>query len=269
MGGNNLLRRFFVHTPSIGYKGPLFLKESEAYHAVRVLRMKPGEELVALNGQGDVYTCRVTSTRKTEVALEILNHVHLDPFPWRLTLFQALPKGKLMDDIVQKATELGVYRIVPLITQRTEVKLTEHDCLAKLEKWNTTAREACKQCGGPWLPKIEMPYTLSSGIKTPCSYNIGFVASLEAQTQSFRFWFEKYQKENADFPKDISLWVGPEGDFLEEEYSLLRQNRVLPVTLGPLVLRCETAAIAGLAVILAECRERFEVSKTSATVQDK
>jgi len=247
------LRRFFSSSAKKGDR-LLALVGGEAYHASRVLRVQSGDALIVLNGKGDQFDCRVLSSRKSTVELEVVSCESRPPLPWSVTLLQALPKGKLMEDIVQKATELGVSRIVPLLSTRSEVKLSPGDKTSKLEKWNNTAQEACKQCGGLWLPKIELPQRVDEWLNksTPC--DLSLVASLEAHGRSHRYWLNDFKEKNGRLPQSIALWIGPEGDFSPEEYELFSRSGVLPVTLGPLVLRCETAAIAAIAVTLSECR---------------
>jgi 16S rRNA (uracil1498-N3)-methyltransferase len=248
------LRRFFSSSAKKGDR-LLVLEGGEAYHASLVLRLQSGDALTVLNGKGDRFDCRVLSSRKSTVELAVVGCESRPPLPWSITLLQALPKGKLMEDIVQKATELGVAHIVPLLSTRSEVKLSPGDKASKLEKWNHTAQEACKQCGGLWLPKIELPQRVEEWLNKNSPCDLSLVASLEARSRSQRFWLDDFRKRNGCLPQYISLWIGPEGDFSPEEYELLNRNGVLPITLGPLVLRCETAAIAAIAITLAECRE--------------
>ena len=257
------MRRFFVNTGAAGSNKDfapqsLTLEESEAYHAARVLRAQPGDELWALDGQGHQFTCRVLSVSKSRVELGVEKSEYRDPLPWSVTLAQALPKGGLMEDIVQKATELGVSRIVPLLSQRTEVRVsTERDAAAKVEKWNTIAKESCKQCGGLWLPQVERPCGIKEWLAQRPRPDLSFVASLETVTRSHHFWFRDFQEKYQRPARTLEIWVGPEGDFTPEEYELLRQNGALPTTLGPLVLRCATAAISSVAIALAEAREQI------------
>ena len=200
----------------------------------------------------------VLSVSKSRVELGVEKSEYRDPLPWSVTLAQALPKGGLMEDIVQKATELGVSRIVPLLSQRTEVRVsTERDAAAKVEKWNTIAKESCKQCGGLWLPQVERPCGIKEWLAQRQRPDLSFVASLEPETRSHHFWFRDFQEKYQHPARTLEIWVGPEGDFTPEEYELLRQNGALPTTLGPLVLRCATAAISSVAIALAEAREQI------------
>jgi 16S rRNA (uracil1498-N3)-methyltransferase len=248
------LHRFFSSSAKKEDRS-LVLEGSEAYHAARVLRVERGDSLTVLNGKGDQFDCRVLAVSKSSVQLDVLGCESRPPLPCSITLLQTLPKGKLMEAIVQKATELGVWQIVPLLSVRSEVKLSPKDKASKLMKWESTAKEACKQCGGLWLPKIESPQRLEEWLNKRVTYDLSLVASLEAQTHSQRYWFNRFYQKEGRQPRSIALWIGPEGDFSPEEYQLLKQNDVLPITLGPLVLRCETAAVSAIAIALSECRE--------------
>ncbi len=248
------MRRFFAKIAE-NAKGVSSLTGQEALHAARVLRVQPGDELIVLNGQGDVYQCRVLSVHKSEIALETLSHEHREPLPVRVTLFQAIPKGGVMEDIVQQATELGAYRIFPILTERTEVKITSRSAgQAKVEKWLTTAAEACKQCGNPWLPIIEEPSSMAQVLSSLGGGEmLHLVASLEERTQPLLQTLGEVLKDK----KEIGIWIGPEGDFSRTEYALLRQNAsAYPVTLSPLVLRCGTAAISAIATTLCFALDR-------------
>ena len=258
------MRRFFTDNRESNPRS-LCLEGGEAAHAAKVIRLQPGEETIAINGCGGYYRCRVLNVSKSRVELDVIENLSRPPLPWRITLCQAIPRGGLMEDIVEKATELGVRRIIPLLTSRTEVKISSsREGEAKREKWLVRAREACKQCGNAWMPEILPPLrftqwltqrrTFYSELKS--NLDLAFTASLEPETRSIHEWFDDYSKRMERQASSAELWVGPEGDFTPEEYLLLRNEGVLPVTLGPLVLRCATAAVSIIAITLAECRQR-------------
>ena len=247
------MRRFFTDNRENNPRS-LCLEGGEAAHAAKVIRLQPGEETIAINGCGGYYRCRVLNVSKSQVELDVIENLSRPPLPWRITLCQAIPRGGLMEDIVEKATELGVRRIIPLLTSRTEVKISSsREGEAKREKWLGRARAACKQCGNftQWLTQRRAFYS-----KLGNNLDLAFTASLEPETRSIHEWFDDYSKRMERQASSVELWVGPEGDFTPEEYLLLRNEGVLPVTLGPLVLRCATAAVSIIAITLAECRQR-------------
>jgi 16S rRNA (uracil1498-N3)-methyltransferase len=169
--------------------------------------------------------------------------------PYQVTLIQAIPKGKLFDAIVQKATELGVARIVPLLSERVVTQLDDEKADAKAEHWRTTAIEAIKQCGSAWLPTIDIPITLKSFLARSDSFDLALVGSLQPGSRHPRHWFQEFQQAHGKLPSTVAIWVGPEGDFTADEIATLQSAEVRPITLGPLVLRSETAATYCLSVL--------------------
>jgi len=132
----------------------LTLSADESHHLVVVNRAEVGDPVVVFNGKGTEWNCKLSKSDKKAANLDVLSIKHHDPLTYSITLAQALPKATHMDDIVRKATELGVTNIIPLQTERTQVKLELDRSEKKLEKWYTASLEAAKQCGNPWLPTI-------------------------------------------------------------------------------------------------------------------
>ena len=144
-----------------------------------------------------------------------------DALPYSITLIQAIPKGKTFDTIVQKATELGVARIIPLLSSRVVVHLEEANAENKVQKWRHVAIEAIKQCGSPWLPMIAKPIKFADLAKAPAQYDLSMVGFLGHGTAHPRTFFEDFLGRSGQLPGSVALWVGPEGDFTPEEVSTL------------------------------------------------
>jgi 16S rRNA (uracil1498-N3)-methyltransferase len=161
----------------------------------------------------------------------------------RITLAQGVPKGKTMDWILEKATELGVARVVPLITRRTVVQCGE-DGERKRLKWARTVLEACKQCGQNWMPEVSAPCSLEAFLRDRLGGGVLVAGSLATVSRPLIRLLER-------LPEELVLLVGPEGDFSPEEMELLRGAGCLEASFGPLVLRSETAAVFGLSAIAA------------------
>ena len=152
------MHRFYVPPEQCG-GSPIHLTGAEAHHALRVLRVRPGEQVTVLDGAGRQFLCRVQQSARDRVTLAVLETKTM-PLPFgRITLLQAIPKGKIIEAIIQKATELGVSRIVPLLSQRVVVHLDGKEAGRKAAKWQAVAIEAIKQSGAAWLPKVETPVT--------------------------------------------------------------------------------------------------------------
>jgi 16S rRNA (uracil1498-N3)-methyltransferase len=228
---------------------PLILPESEAHHAVHVLRLRPGERVVVLDGAGGEHLCQVLETGPRGVSLKVLQKNAIAPLPYQVTLLQAVPKGKMMESIVQKATELGAYRIVPILSERVVTHLEGPAAHGKEQKWQMTAIEAIKQCGSAWLPTVESPVTPQEFLGRGERFELPLIASLQPGARHPRHHFEAFREERKRLPKSVCLWIGPEGDFTPSEINAVRATGALPITLGQLVLRSETAAVYGLSVI--------------------
>src|SRR5437588_2344995 len=150
------MHRFYI-APEHWNPDALKLSESEAHHARDVLRMKRGDRAVLFNGRGREITAEIADLAADEIRLRRLQETETPPLRCRITLGQAIPKGKNMDLIVQKAVEIGAAEIAPLISDRTVVRLADEDAASKREKWQAIAIEAAKQCGQNWLPEVRTP----------------------------------------------------------------------------------------------------------------
>lgn len=224
------------------------LEGDEAHHCLNVLRHAAGERIVVFDGQGNEATAQIESAGKRRAALKILHRAKSAPVACRLTLAQAVPKGKNMDLIIEKAVELGAAAVVPLLSERTVVQLDAEELAAKREKWQTVAREACKQCGQNWLPGVETPVSPRVFFEQHRPKGLLLVASLQSDARPIRQTLADYAAQNGPVT-DVTILVGPEGDFTPAEINLAKGHGCQPVTLGPIILRTETAAIYCLSVL--------------------
>ena len=225
------------------------LSEAEAHHAVHVLRVRVGERVVVLDGAGQELLCEVSGADRQQVSLKVVQRHAIPPLPYELTLLQAVTKGKTMDMIVQKATELGVHRIVPILSERTVAQVETDRAANKVEKWEATTIEAIKQCGSAWLPKVEAPATPKDYLARGEAFDLHLIASLQEDSRHPRERFETFCAERGRNPRTIGIWVGPEGDFTPAEVNAIRGAGALAITLGQLILRSETAAVYCLSVL--------------------
>lgn len=242
------MHRFYL-SPSECRGDVLTLTGEEAHHALRVLRVQEGERVTVLDGAGTVLTGDVTGCTRHAVTIRVQERTTAAPSPCSITLIQAVPKGKLMESIIQKATELGATRIVPILSERAIVHLDAGSAEAKAAKWRHVAVEAVKQCGSPWLPRVDAPVTIREFLARTEVFDLALVACLEPGSRHPRKWFEQFQRNHGRAPRSIAVWVGPEGDFTPAEYAAIQQTGAHPITLGPLVLRVETAATWCLSVV--------------------
>ncbi len=229
----------------------LKLSPEESHHLVVVNRARQGDVVVAFDGRGTEWTCKLSTDSKREAVLTVRSTRQAKSLPFAITLAQALPKGGVMDDIVRHATELGAARIVPLATERTQVHLDEARSDKKTAKWRVAALEAAKQCGNPFLPEIAALQSLAEFLSGISAQNeqLKLVASLHAGAQPLRAVTAAFRNQHGKTPMNIVWLVGPEGDFSTEEMKAIVATGFVPVTLGPLVLRCDTAATAALSIL--------------------
>src|ERR1044071_8964821 len=154
------MHRFYI-SPENWNPGALALRVSEAHHARDVLRVRPGEKVILFNGQGREITAEIADFTDEEIRLRKLHETETPPLQSRLVLGQAIPKGKNMELIVQKAVEIGATEIAPIISDRTIVQIDSESAAQKQSKWQQIAIEAAKQCGQNWLPHVHAPRKLS------------------------------------------------------------------------------------------------------------
>jgi 16S rRNA (uracil1498-N3)-methyltransferase len=242
------MHRFYL-PPDQCREGTLFLGGREAHHARHVVRVQRGEQVTVLDGAGRELLCEVRDYDRDQVRLSVGESRFHSPPACAVTLVQALPKGKIIESIIQKATELGVARIVPLLSERVVAQLDEEDAARKAAKLQLVAVEAIKQCGACWLPRIETPVTPEQFLAGKESFELPLIASLQAGSRPAREYFSAFQAQHGRKPQTICVWIGPEGDFTPAEVNAIRALGALPITLGRLVLRVETAAIYCLAVL--------------------
>lgn len=238
---------FRVHCrPESSRTSELHLSPEESHHLVTVNRARQGDPVVAFDGDGTEWDCLLAVAHKQRSVLKISAVRHAPPRVAEITLAQALPKGPVMDAIVRKATELGAARIVPIESARTQVHLDADRSDRKQGRWQTASLEAAKQCGNPWLPAINGVRRLADFLAASAAENFEakFVASLHPDAVPLR----QALSALAHSPRRIAWLVGPEGDFTAEEIHLAVEAGFTPVTLGPLILRCDTAATYVLSV---------------------
>jgi 16S rRNA (uracil1498-N3)-methyltransferase len=243
------MHRFYVSPENWDPRG-LALRGSEAHHARDVLRMQAGDKLVLFNGEGRELTAEITSVADHEIRLRKLHEAETPPLRCRIVLGQAIPKGKNMDLIVQKAVEIGAAEIAPIISDRTIVQVGSETAAQKQTKWQQIAIAAAKQCGQNWLPRVRAPKKLAEFFSaSERAFDLRLIGSLQPDAQQLKRILETYLSEHGDRPRSVLMLVGPEGDFTPAEIALARRYGCQPITLGPIILRVETAAIYCLSVL--------------------
>jgi 16S rRNA (uracil1498-N3)-methyltransferase len=232
-----------VHVP-----GPLTpgqevaLPRQAGEHLTRVLRMEPGAAFIVFDGRGGEYAAELTGTGK-QVRARLLRHDAVErESPLDITLLQGVARGERMDLIVQKATELGVTRIVPVLAERSIVKIDDRQRARKLEHWQSIAISACEQCGRNRIPEVTEPRGLGdalaglSGAAARCLLAADGVVPLASVPRG---------------SDGVVLLIGPEGGLADNERRLAGDQNFISYRLGPRILRTETAGLAALATLQA------------------
>jgi 16S rRNA (uracil1498-N3)-methyltransferase len=245
----------------------LQLEGREAHHALHVLRVKRGEPVIVLDGRGQEFVCQVTDASREAMTLQVKRKNSSPLPPSRITLLLAVPRGKIIESIIQKSVELGAHRIVPLLTERVVTHLDENERENKREKWQLVAIEAIKQCGSTWLSTVDAPATIEQFLarnggsaerrksdggslpKSAAPFDLQLVGSLQPGRRHPRDCFQEFQTRNGRPAQSVAVWIGPEGDFTPDELKLIEASGALPISLGPLTLRVETAAIYCLSIL--------------------
>ena len=230
-------RIYTPHSLTVGQS--LVLEDAAAHYLGKVLRMQPGRELVLFNGQGGEFQAQIADMGKKQVTLAIGEFSAADrESPLQLELAIGVSRGERMDWVLQKATELGVTRITPLLTERTEVKLAGERQDKKVQHWQHILISACEQCQRNILPLLSEPRDLDE-----------WLAQVDAQHK-----FVLHHRDSSGLPDDttvasVALLIGPEGGLSDHEIERARVKGFAPLTLGPRVLRTETAPIAAISLV--------------------
>jgi 16S rRNA (uracil1498-N3)-methyltransferase len=230
-------RRFFAPPSAFNFtKHTITLTADEARHLREVLRLKPGDEVSVFDGEGKEFRARVAQARRESAELDL--DAEIQPArpesPLQITLAVALLKGEKFDLVVQKATELGVTKIVPLMTRFADIKLRdENDASKRVARWQRIALEATKQSGRAVVPEVSLPVSFESVLNTGC------LLFSEREGQGLT-------RIETDF---VTAIVGSEGGWSDEELDLARAAGAQIITLGGRILRAETAAITATALL--------------------
>lgn len=237
------MRRFTVAPDRIA-GGRVAFDRDESRHLAHVLRLRPGDTVIASDGAGRDYTVRLEAVGEavTGTVLEVAPGRAESPLA--VTLLQGIPKGDRMEDIVRAATELGVARVCPAVTERTVVRLEPARWRERARRWQRVAREATKQCGRAVIPAVDAPRPLTEWLASLAGYDLG-ICLWESAAQPLSTALTG--RDHA--PGSILLLAGPEGGLAVAEADEARARGMVVVSLGPRTLRTETAGPAALAVL--------------------
>lgn len=225
-----------------GVADKIFLNEEQSRHIARSLRMKKGDMITVCTGDGNDYGCMIDEITKDAVVLSVCYKLASESEPdIRVSLYQAVPKGDKLEDVIQKCTELGIYEIIPVLTKRCVRRPEEKQAEKKRQRYNKIALEAAQQSGRGIVPEVKKMTDLKTAVQE-CRADIKIVF-YEGGGEPLGNIIKKGAKTAAVF-------IGPEGGFEKEEVVFLKEQGAVPATLGKRILRTQTAPVAALAAIM-------------------
>lgn len=219
----------------------LRLSDQASHHVARVLRSKINDDITLFNGQGGEYLSQITAIDKKYVTVTIKEFIDRQTeSPLDLYLAQGISRGEKMDYTIQKAVELGVKKIIPLLTERSTVKLDSERREKRLLHWQAIAIAACEQSGRNRIPEILLPQSFENGLSS-IHVDVGFVLSPHMYNPLSEWTIQPNQR--------VALLIGPEGGLTHQEIQHAFLNKFYPLSLGPRILRTETAAVAAITAL--------------------
>ena len=218
------------------------LSPEESHHLTRVLRIQSGQEIVLFDGEGHVAEAQVEIVSKRNVTARIIRRFFIPEPTVQIDLIQALPKPDRWNIVLQKAVELGAHEVFPILTQHTLFRPNEK----QQARWEKIVINAAQQCEVRWLPRLHSVQTLNNICSHLPRYDLVLIGSLYDGAKPLQTILK------GKTPKNIALFIGPEGDFTEQEVQLAKNAGAIPVSFGKRILRTETAAIFGLSVLAYE-----------------
>ena len=232
MNHTNLTRTFLNHSYTQGEI--ISLNKKDFHHEINVLRKKAGDRFIVFDGSGNSALAEIKEVDKKSFNIELLEIFQPSPREGiDIDLGQSLIKNDPFNFAIQKSTELGVRSFSPLISRRVVVKRRDPYSVSRMAKWQQTAVGACEQCGENWIPKINEPVSIKD-----------WAINSDAETKIVLYPEAKDKLSNIAIKNSVSIAIGPEGDFTEDEIATLSECGFIPVTMGKRILRAETAAIS-------------------------
>jgi 16S rRNA (uracil1498-N3)-methyltransferase len=236
--------RFFIKSEDIS-EGVAVIRGQDAFHIARSLRMAVGDSITVSDGEGVDYNVKLTKIRDEECLGDIVSsHASLVESPALISLYVAYPKGDKLETVIQKAVELGANRIIPFESSRCIKRPKAEKCDKLLLRLNRIAEEAAKQCGRARLPSVCAPMDFKSAIAEAAKSELSLFCYENEDGYSIKDAIKK-----SDKPKTVSVTVGAEGGFSPDEADYAKEAGLTSVTLGPRILRCETAPLYALAAL--------------------
>lgn len=240
--------RFFVDIKNVDLENKkCFIEGEDVKHISKVLRCSIGESLEICDGNNNEYICEISDISKNTICLDIIEKINIDrESKLKVKIYQGLPKGQKLELILQKLTEIGVAEIIPVITKRSIAKIDDKKEDKKIERWERIIYEGAKQSKRGIIPKLKGPLTFKEALLDIKNNDVNIVPYEKESSRSIK---KALRGLNIN---SIGIFIGPEGGFDEEEIKILEELDAMPVTLGPRILRTETAPIVAASIVLYE-----------------
>lgn len=222
------------------------LSAGDSRHIATVLRFGSGDSVIVCDGHGGEALCRIAGDDRGILIAEVCERTSQPMGVVLVTLVQAIPKSQKMEWIIQKATEIGVWSIIPVMTERGVVRLEGERADQRVVRWQKIAEEAAKQCRTAWIPRIAPLVSFKQLLASKLETELVLVGSLEEDAIPLKRYLRSLEGKP---PRSVALLIGPEGDFSPSELELARSQGAVPVSYGRRVLRVETAALYGLSIL--------------------
>tara|TARA_B100001964_G_scaffold37308_1_gene40408 strand:+ start:2332 stop:3060 length:729 start_codon:yes stop_codon:yes gene_type:complete len=236
------MNRFYV--PFHTGLNNLWIDSSESHHIIHVKRLRIGDNIIVFNGTGDEFEAEIEDIEGNRVKVRInQQRIISKENIFGIDIAFAIPKGKRSHLLIQKCTELGVHKLIPINYARSVVKLKD-DCSVKIEKWQKIAIEASKQCGRNTIAEIGNVVDFENILNTADSYDLPLFACSQSDSDNLKSTLQEHPK-----PNNILSFIGPEGGFTSNEIEMAKRAGCKFVSLGSRILRVETAAIAVSAIL--------------------
>jgi 16S rRNA (uracil1498-N3)-methyltransferase len=245
------MRRVYIGNNSLRIKERLIFG-GETYHYLKnVLRFKNGDRFIGFDGSGKEYEIEIFKIGKNEITGKIVEEKELysTELPFYLNLFQCIPKGEKFDFIIREATQLGVNKIVPVISKRVIVKIDKEKIKSKLRRWQKIAEESAKVSGRTFVPEIKELVKFEECVKEEKDFGLIF---WEGERDFTIKDFIKEIKGKEIKGKKINVFIGPEGGFDEEEIEIAKKNNFFTLSLGKRILKVETASVVAIGILIYE-----------------
>ncbi|MCM8785377.1 MAG: 16S rRNA (uracil(1498)-N(3))-methyltransferase [Candidatus Omnitrophica bacterium] len=251
------MRRVYLGNDCLNLKDRFYIKGETFHYLKNVLRMKEGDIFIGFDGSGMEYMIEIEKIENKEILAKILEEkeIYSCELNFDIQLFQCIPKGDRFDFIIREVTQFGVKRIVPVISKRTIVKISEEKIEKKIKRWNKIAQEASKISRRTFIPEISNLSDFEKCIKE--EKDIGIIFWEGEKERTIKDVIKEIDKEKSIIKK-INVFIGPEGGFDEDEIKLAIENGYITTSLGKRILKVETASVISMGILIYELENLYK-----------